>query len=143
MKKAQVTFIVTNRSNRNVTLADLALNIPAYRTVNLLDSRHYSYTMEQLRKSAESGSIFKKQDKIYVHRTAPELPSGKYVNLMEAGAEKSVNKNAIIPSRERSTLVIKEEKYEELNISDEEFASENADTAEMDQKPLVVSSHKG
>jgi hypothetical protein len=31
-----------------------------------------------------------------------------------------------------------EEKYEELNISDEEFAKDNADTADMDTKPLLT-----
>jgi len=43
-----------------------------------------------------------------------------------------------IPSRERSIYSIKEEKYEELNMSDEDFAKENTDMAELDSiKPVI------
>ena len=66
------SFWVTNISP-NVTLADLALNIKAYMTVNLLDARHYKYTMEQLQKSRQFGSIFNKRDKIIVRETEPVL----------------------------------------------------------------------
>lgn len=139
MKKPSSTaFWVTNKSNRNVTLADLALNIPAFRTVNLMDTRHYYYTLEQLKKSAESGSLFKKRDKMFVRMQIPEVPGGTYIDHKTTNDGMILNRESHIPSRERSTLVIKEEKYEELNISDEEYAIENADTAEMDQKPLLI-----
>lgn len=140
MKKVlSPTFWVTNTSKSNVTLADLAINIPAFRTVNLMDSKHYSYTLEQLKKSAESGSIFKKRNKIQVRQDCPEIPAGKYIDLKNIKESILVNHNTNIPSRERSTLIIKEEKYEELQISDEDFASENAETAEMDTlKPVVL-----
>jgi hypothetical protein len=126
MKKIHPTFWVTNISDRNVTLADLALNIPAFRTVNLLDTRHYQYKLEQLQKSAASGSIFKKRDKIAVRRMAPDIQKDG----------KLIDRQAAIPSRERSVLEIKEEKYEELQVSNEEFAIENADLVEMDSKPV-------
>ena len=126
MKKPLTPFWVTNISNRNVTLSDLALNIPAYRTVNLMDTRHYQYTLEQLQKSATSGSLFFKRNMIVVRKVAPEVHKEK----------KSVNHQAVIPSRERSVLEIKEEKYEELQVSNEEFAIENADLADMDNQPI-------
>ncbi len=126
MKKESPTFWITNICNRNVTLSDLAINIPAYRTVNLMDTKHYQYNLEQLQKSAHSGSLFKKRDKIAVRKVAPEIQK----------EGKPINRQTAIPSRERSTLEIKEEKYEELQITDDEFANDNAELAEMDSKPV-------
>lgn len=121
------TFWLTNLTHMNVSLADLNLTVKAFSSVNLLDKRHYSYTLEQLQKSAESGSLFKKRDRVVVRKVAPEILKANVPLLRET----------FIPTREKSVLVIKEEKYEELNISDEEFANQNAETAEMDTKPLI------
>jgi len=137
-KYSQYHFWVTNFSNRNVSLADLNLTVPAFRTINLMDTKHYQYTMEQLQKSAQSGSLFVKRDKIFVRHDRPDVPEGKYIDLMTVERNIPINHESNIPSRERSTLVIKEEKYEELQISDEEFANENADTANMDTQPLII-----
>lgn len=135
MVKEAPIFWVTNISNRNVTLADLALNIKAMTSVNLLDKKHYNYTLEQLTKSKESGSLFHKKDMILIRQTAAVKTEYKIPVLH----------NTFIPSRERSVLVIKEEHYEELNVSgedqkkkDEQYAEENAEYAEMDQsKPII------
>jgi hypothetical protein len=118
---AKPAFWVTNASPRNVTLADLAINIKAYTTVNLLDEKHYQLNLEQLQKSATSGSIFKKRDKIVVRHLPPDVPEDKML----------FSKEAVIPSRQRSILVIEEKNYEELNVTDEEFAKE---TVEMDEQ---------
>lgn len=131
-------FWVTNFSNRNVTLSDLAVTLPAFRTINLMDIKHYQYTMEQLQTSAKSGSLFIKRDKIFVRQDCPDIPEGRHIDIMMVEKKLPINLQANIPSRERSTLVIKEEKYEELQISDEDFASDNADIANMDAQPLVV-----
>jgi len=103
-----------------------------------MDTKHYKYTLEQLRKSAESGSLFLKKDKIFVRKDRPDVVESKYIDIMAVDMAPPLNRETTIPSRERSVLAIKEEKYEELNISDEEFANENADTASMDAQPLVV-----
>lgn len=126
MKKEAPTFWLTNISNRNVSLADLDLTVKAYSSVNLLDKKHYEYTPEQLLKSAESGSIFKKRDKLVVRKIAPEILK----------ANVPLTRETFIPSRERSLFTIKEENYEELNVSDEQFAKENADIVELDNKPI-------
>lgn len=142
MKRAQKSslqhFWVTNFSNRNISLSDLDLTIPAFRTVNLMDTKHYQYTMEQLKKSAESGSLFAKRSRLFVRQNRPDAFEGEYIDLMAVERGAPINRDSVIPSRERSTLVIKEEKYEELQISDEDFANDNADTANMDAQPLVV-----
>jgi hypothetical protein len=126
MKNEPLTFWLTNISNRNVSLADLNLTVKAYSTVNLLDKKHYQYTLEQLVKSAESGSLFKKRDKMVVRKIAPEILK----------ANVPLSRETFIPSRERSLFVIKEENYEELNVSDEQFAQENADIVDLDSKPI-------
>ena len=125
-RQGAVTFWVTNICNMNVSLADLNLTIKAYSSVNLLDKKHYQYTFEQLTKSVESGSIFKKRDKIMVRKIAPEVLKSNI----------PLTRETFIPSRERSLYVIKEENYEELNVSDEQFADDNAELIEMDTKPI-------
>jgi hypothetical protein len=127
MKRA--SFWVTNISKMNVSLTDLNLTIKSFTTVNLLDNKHYSYSVEQLIKSATEGSIFKKRDKIVIRQKAPEQKKNKVL----------FDRETMIPSRERSLFNIKEEYYEELDISDEEFAKENADTAEIDSQKQIIS----
>jgi len=134
MKKEAVTFWVTNISKMNVSLADLNLTIKAYSSVNLMDTKHYQYKVDQLKKSVESGSIFKKRDKIIVRKVAPEV---LIANI-------PLTRETFIPTRERSMLSIKEENYEELNVSeddqkksDEIFANENAETADADTKLMI------
>lgn len=125
--KNEKSFWLTNISNRNVSLSDLNLTIPAYSSVNLLDNKHYSYTLEQLQNSVSKGSLFLKRDKIVVRKVPPTHTKINMPFLHETH----------IPSRERSVLTISQEKYEELNISDEDFAQQNADIAELDRLPLI------
>lgn len=119
MKKT-ASFWLTNISKRNVSIADLNLTVKALSSVNLLDKRHYSYTLEQLQKSVKSGSVFKKRHFLKVRNCEPLI--------LEMGMP--LIKETFIPSREKSVLEIKEEYYEELSISDEKFAEQNADLAE-------------
>lgn len=125
--KNKESFWVTNISNKNVSLSDLNLTIKAFSSVNLLDEKHYQYTKEQLINSSQKGSIFNKRNKIFIRKVAPEINKNKILFSYEN----------IIPSRAKSILIIKDNKFEELNVSDEVFASENADTAEMDTKILI------
>lgn len=113
-------FWLTNISNRNVSIADLNLTVRAYATVNLLDRKHYSYTEEQLEKSMSKGSLFKKKHILVIRKVAPTMLKMN-VPLLE---------ETFIPSRERSTLEIKYESYEELHVSDEKFAEESAEMVE-------------
>lgn len=122
MKNSINEFWVTNISKLDVSLSDLNLTIRAFTSVNLL-SKKYNYKLEQLDKSVKSGSIFKKRNKI-IKRLVPPA----FIKFNVVG----IDQNAIIPTRIRSMMDIKYEKYEELNVSDEEFASENADLADSD-----------
>jgi hypothetical protein len=126
--KNKETFWVTNISGMNVSLSDLNLTIPARSSVNLLDDKHYTFTKEQLQKSTKEGSLFKKRNKIFVRLVPPETLGAEQVPML---------RNSTFPSRERSLFSIKEEKFEELNISDTQYAEENAELADMDAQPLI------
>lgn len=126
-KNKQPEFWLTNISNRNVSIADLNLTIKAFSSINLLDSKHYSFTLQQLQTSAEKGSVFLKRHCLVVRKVAPEMIK---MNI-------PLSEETYIPTRERSVLAIHEEKYDELNISDEEFANENAELAELDRKKIL------
>ena len=108
------SFWVINISKQNVCLADLGLTVPVGRSMDLLDKRHFSYTLEQLKKSHESGSLYKKQKKVLVRNKPSEIPvkPGVYISKQP------------IPSRHRSAVKVEEPKYEELNFSDERFADD-------------------
>jgi hypothetical protein len=115
MAKEAPTFWITNICNRNVSLADLNLTVPKFCSMNLLDKRHHKYTLEQLEKSRDSGSLFVKKSMISVRKVAPTVIKVDMPFLQET----------YIPSRERSTLVIKEERYEELELSDTDKKKED------------------
>lgn len=112
-------------SSRNVSLADLNLTINAYTTVDLL-TKHYHYTMSQLINSVKSGSIYKKRDKIKVREVAPEVFK---FNIPTA-------EETFFPDRTKSIFSVKEEYYQELDMSDEKFAEENAELADLDTKKI-------
>ena len=114
-------FWITNISNRDVSLGDLYLTVRSYKSLNLLDHKHYHYSWEQIYKSFTSGSIFKKRDKIAARKNPP------YV----AKKTLTLDRNAVLPSREKSIFEIKQETYEELSLSDEQFAAENAESSDV------------
>lgn len=136
MKKVGPAFWVSNISPMNVTLADLALNIKAFSTVNLLDKRHYRYTLEQLQKSQASGSIFKKRDKILVRNMPPPGPEKTKTPFAQS---------SFFPDRARSLYKMDDTEYDELKVSEEDqkkqdelYAQENADLAEIDIQRSVI-----
>lgn len=111
-------FWITNISNMNVSLSDLGLTVPARRSMNLLDSRHHSLSKELLLTSAESGSLYKKRNKIVVRKVPP---------VSEARQLLEVAYNAAVATRRRSAVKVEEVHYEELDVSDDEFAMNAAD----------------
>jgi hypothetical protein len=118
-------FWVTNISNMDVSLADLALSIPARKTVNLLDRRHYSFTIEQLEISHASGSLFAKNKKIKKRKIPPVTETRQMVE---------VDFNAVVPSRRRSIVKIEHIQYDELELSDDLFAEQTADLTDENKK---------
>lgn len=125
MKKDLPEFWVTNISKLNVSLGDLRFSIPAGKSFNLLDSKHFHYTLEQLQKSAESGSLFKKRDKIILRKNSP---------LNDHNVIKLEVSSVPFPHRKRTTIKVEHKVYEELQLSDEKFAEEFSDDLLWDPK---------
>jgi len=113
-------FLVMNISNRDVSLSDLNLTIRAKRTVNLLDNRHYNFTLEQLQLSLKSGSLFKKSNILKVIPNKIKNPK-----LLE------IPKKTTFPDKHRTTVVVNYYEYKEEDFEDdlkvaEHIAEENA-----------------
>jgi hypothetical protein len=119
------SFWVTNITNMNICLSDLALTIPARRSMNLLDKDHFVYTLPQLEASAINGSLFKKRDKIRVRNNPPEIPIKPGLHLSKIPR--------YIPSR--SAIKIQEKIYEELLPTSDQFVSEEKFAEEFSTIP--------
>jgi hypothetical protein len=108
-------FWITNITNRNVCLADLAYTVPKRKSVNLL-SNHFHFTLEQLQTSVASGSLFNKKHLIKVRHLRPEKPWERKLELSKDFRQ--------IPAR--SLVAVDQPKFDELEfkLSDEKFAEE-------------------
>lgn len=109
------SFFVINVSNRNVCLSDLALTIPAGRCYDLLND-NFSFTIEQLKASLKDGSLYRKRDKIKIGKGRPEVVEVGRIEMSEYP----------IITRPRSAVKIKEPVFEDLMLSDEDYANEMA-----------------
>lgn len=125
-------FWITNISNRSVILADLNVEIGPFKTLNLMNN-HFTFKIEELQKSEAIGSIHKKNKIIKVRKSAPVKNKNNLLikrNMYDEQNKVWTGDGPSIPNRKRSILEIKEEKYEELNVSDLDFAVTNADLEE-------------
>ena len=117
-------FWIINISNVNVMLADLCFNIPKGCYYNLLDAKHFHYTWDQIEKSAESGSLFKKSDKV---KHVPEKPNfGKKLR----------SEMSTIPAERKIRTVVKVEvvNYDAILFSDEQYAQEISEIFDEEKK---------
>jgi len=148
-------FWITNMSKMNVSLADLNLTVKSFSSINLLDNKHYDYTLEELEKSAKNGSIFKKNKFIVVRKVAPTNISNNNMAVISTMYDKESNmwseNGTYLPGRGKSILKIDHVDYEELYVDgivnkitkqeeEEKFAQENADLALLDE--IKIQKHK-
>jgi hypothetical protein len=118
------SYWITNISRHLIDLPDLNIFVPPMCHINLLDKKHYRHlTKDQILASVTSGSIASKKGAIIPRKVPPGTPIKAYIDIEE---------NPNMPSRQRSVIPIENITYEELNISDDEYAAENAETAEED-----------
>lgn len=123
VKNSNETFWVTNFSKKIVSLSDLGISIQPYRSVNLLDPKRYYLTKEQLTASATSGSLKVKSSMISIRKVPP------YEQIPQPIPQ---DDNPEFPSRIRSGIESKVQHFNELDISDEKYATDNADFAAAD-----------
>jgi hypothetical protein len=113
-------FWITNPSDRFINLSDLGVYMRPHTAINLLDKKHYKISEEQIFASLATGSL---STKPVVIRVSPPKPSEP---------EPITESKLPFPTRKRSAIEIENVHYEELNVSDDTFAEENADLAEID-----------
>ncbi len=120
-------FWLTNLTQADVHLSDLSVFVPARGSINLLDTKHYHLTKEQIFHSFSQGSLYRRLKlRKLVIRKFPPRPAPK--KILE------IDQNAMVPSRRRSAINIEEVHYEELEITDDQFAEQASDL--IDQKPI-------
>lgn len=123
-------FWVTNISqNKDVMLGDLRITVRKGQTMNLLGTKS-TYTLAQLEKSAENGSIKIKSAMIKVRNNPPQIPVPPGLHISTSGR---------FHKPLRSQVKIVEKKFEELDIDmkihEEQFAAEEAEAAANPDKP--------
>ncbi|KKN18076.1 hypothetical protein LCGC14_0959350 [marine sediment metagenome] len=110
-----INWWITNVSDMNVCLADLGITVPAGRSWNLLDKKHFQFKVEDLERSRAIGSINKKRDKIKTGITHQQIVKSSHELAKQP-----------IQTRKRSAVKITESKYDDGDwlFSDEEHAEE-------------------
>ena len=122
---------IVNLTNTHLSLTDVRVTLPPYSTMDILDYRHSSLTVQEVEKSLESGSLFTAQDKkrIRIRQSQPQALPEKTIELSQVS----------FPNKYRSSVVIEEKHYEELDlfINDEEFAEQNAEMSMLEHEPKI------
>lgn len=141
--KEENEFWVTNTCyNKDVSLGDLRVTIRAGQTVNLLDSKHYYYTIEQLRESAESGSL-KRRSKIIkiIDRPKPVPVKPGIYEAKKPMLSRQIRLGQQLRSSEKPEI----KKFEILGDSvtsvkkeDEQFAIEDSEFVFDDNVPALA-----
>lgn len=121
--KSSKFFWITNITKKAHHIDDLGVIIYPMRSLNLLDTKHNNITEEQLINSAKNGSLFKKKSAIIIRQVPPGVQKKNRIELKE---------DAILPTKKRSAVELDNIKYEELEVSDDTYAEENAELAEKD-----------
>lgn len=117
-------FWVTNFSKRDVALYDLRVTIKSNTSVDLL-SKGYPFTLEQLKKSAESGSLHAKKKYLNINEKEPEQI--KPFQLETVVPDMTLYPGLKVP---RSQVRVSIPHYDEFDLPDEAFADEFTETKE-------------
>jgi len=136
--KKEPEFWVINRSiKKDVSIGDLRVTIRKGERKNLL-SKHYNFTIEQLKDSASTGSIYKKSNFLSVQEVKPrmaELPQMKDVVK---------GRRILVPLRNPANN-LPPERFEELDfeeefmgMTEEQFAAEQADAERAAHTPVLA-----
>lgn len=120
------SFWISNVSKRLISVSDIGILLQPYQSINLLDSRHYSLTEDQIQTSLTTGALSRVKDKVVVRKVPPGIAK------MRGGSRLQVEENSEYPSQVRSIIEHKEFNYEDLHITDDEYAAQNAELSEED-----------
>ena len=154
MQNKKKEIWITNISTKqDISLGDLHLTVRRGQSYNLLDSKHFYYTEDEIKASIATGSIFKKSSVIKVRENEPK----KYVmkiemvnlkNAVERGMNtvRVVRKHIPLEKLQYDDLDFKEDNIEQNasldHESDEKYAAEMAEIDTMDHRPALMVDQK-
>jgi len=113
---------LTNITKNKIVLSDLKFTLQPNQTIDILDSKHSNYTVEEINASIKTGSIGARLNKsIFVRILPPKKHTDRKIEMSKVS----------FPYKQRSIVEVEEVDYEELHIgiSDEEYADDNAEIA--------------
>lgn len=122
---------VTNITKFKIIISDLKLTLYPNKTLDILDERHSNFTIEQVAKSIESGSILKKfnEKKIIFKQTSPKPEVEKKIEISKVS----------FPYKYRQSSPVEQKYFKEfdLDFDSDKFAELNADIAEIEHEPQI------
>ena len=122
---------VTNLTKMKIVLGDLKLTLQPYKTLDILDKRHSNLTLEEVAKSIQSGSIYKKwqEKKISFREKAPTPKNDKKIELSKVS----------FPYKYRQYSPVEQKVFSEfdLDFDTDKFAELNADASEIEHEPQI------
>lgn len=105
---------ITNFSKKDIMLEDLGIKVPSQCTIHL--TGNYKVSLDLILKSIENGSIKKKSKYVKIKLKEPS----SIVPLIKVS-------NKVMVRKEKSNFQFENQEYEELNLTDSEFATEFGD----------------
>lgn len=137
-KKAEELWI-TNISKQSISIGDLCIRIKAGQSINLLGKTkkgklRYNISTVQIEDSLKSGSIYKKGNYVKVRKVPPVLFN------TQIDVANHIDKSLTRISRQPTHIEVQE--YPDLDyalddMTEEEYAAENADVELMDKAPIL------
>jgi hypothetical protein len=142
--KKDEEFWVTNISrNQDIRAGDLRLTFRHGKSVNLFAKGKngkflYNLTKEDIEKSKESGSLFKKRHLLKIRQVAPVILNHRIdvAQYLDKDTSRMKRKASEIEVLEFPDLDFEDDSDD--NISVEQFAAENADVDFEDRRPVLV-----
>src|SRR5690606_8325294 len=131
-------WITNINYKKDIKIDDLGLVIPSGQSKNLLSNNCKDITIEQIEKSLENGSLFKKSNYLKVRQVAPVVPGP----TIKASTDYRIVSPTRFPGL-RTNITIEEREYEDLdfedsNSTDEMFASEISAAATASSTPILA-----
>src|SRR5690242_18579445 len=135
--KEKQFWLINTSTKRDVLLADLRIKISKGARINLL-SKHYNFTLEQLKESEKSGSIYKKRHLLVVRENEPQKIAHKMIIEVAKTRILTPIRNKEIDNTIPQFAELDFDKNDVLGMSDEQWALEQAEADEIDHAPALA-----
>lgn len=108
-------------SNTDINLSDLNIVLRSHTSIDLLKSG--TINLSQIEKSINTGSIFKRKNKIIIGRPAPIIAEPLMLSQLPRKC------------RSKNTVINVKENIDDFVTEEDPLAADLSDSAELDRKP--------